>query len=155
MPAPSPVPASDPTAPRCSRWRSASSARAMMSWPAVPRSVATMARPHASFSRRGSYSPCAAGTPLNPLYGLGAGAECAMSTVLTMVLEMGRQWPNEWRDAGRGVAGLLGVVDRPACAQIILLARARLGVIARIVGIGVDVLRVYLRGRGPLFPWPV
>ena len=54
MPAPSPVPASEPTAPRCSRWRSASSAASMMSWPAVPRSVATMARPQASFSAAGS-----------------------------------------------------------------------------------------------------
>ncbi|MDF2554571.1 MAG: hypothetical protein K0R60_466 [Microbacterium sp.] len=61
MPAPSPVPASDPMAPRCSRFRSAVSARSMMSCPASPRSVATMARPHASFSNAGLYIPCLAG----------------------------------------------------------------------------------------------
>src|SRR3954453_15176403 len=37
----------------------------MMSWPAVPRMVATMASPHASRSARGSYIPCAAGRLLN------------------------------------------------------------------------------------------
>ena len=54
IPAPSPVPASDPTAPRCSRLRSAFRAVRMMSWPAVPRRVATIARPQASRSRLGS-----------------------------------------------------------------------------------------------------
>src|SRR6187402_1358204 len=37
----------------------------MMSWPAVPRRVATMASPQASFSRAGSYMPTAAGVALN------------------------------------------------------------------------------------------
>jgi hypothetical protein len=65
MPAPSPVPASEPTAPRCSRCRSASSAAVMMSCPAVPRRVATIARPQASFSAAGSYMPWASGTRPN------------------------------------------------------------------------------------------
>ncbi len=61
MPAPSPVPASEPMAPRCSRLRRASRANAMMSCPASPRRVATMARPQASFSNAGLYMPCFGG----------------------------------------------------------------------------------------------
>ncbi len=37
----------------------------MMSCPAVPLRVATIARPQASFSAAGSYMPCAAGTDPN------------------------------------------------------------------------------------------
>ena len=62
MPAPSPVPASEPIAPRCSRLRSAVRARSMMSCPASPRRVATMASPHASFSKAGLYIPCLGGS---------------------------------------------------------------------------------------------
>ena len=65
IPAPSPVPASEPTAPRCSRLRRALSAVSIMSCPAVPRKVATMASPQASLSRAGSYRPDAAGAVLN------------------------------------------------------------------------------------------
>ena len=64
IPAPSPVPASEPTAPRCSRLRSASRAVATMSCPALPRSVATIARPQASLSNAGSYRPVRAGAVL-------------------------------------------------------------------------------------------
>src|SRR5665647_1651600 len=45
--------------------RSASRASVMMSWPAVPRSVATMARPQASRSSAGLYRPCDSGTRPN------------------------------------------------------------------------------------------
>ena len=65
IPAPSPVPASEPTAPRCSRFLSALRAVSIMSCPAVPRKVATIAKPQASLSRAGSYSPDAAGAVLN------------------------------------------------------------------------------------------
>ena len=50
----------------------------MMSWPGVPRSVATIARPHASFSAAGSYRPVAAGTALN---GRGLPVRDAVSTM--------------------------------------------------------------------------
>ncbi len=83
MPAPSPVPASEPTAPRCSRLRRASSAAWMMSWPAVPRRVATIARPHASCSRAGSYSPCATGTAEKRCIG----DVSSIRTVLTLLRE--------------------------------------------------------------------
>ena len=56
-PAPSPVPSSPPTAPRCSRLRRAVSAASTMSWEATPSRVATTARPHASFSSSERYRP--------------------------------------------------------------------------------------------------
>ena len=94
MPAPSPVPASEPIAPRCSRLRSAVSASSMMSCPASPRSVATIARPQASFSKAGLYIPCFGGKPRRTS-GLGRrdGGSKPYRTVLTLMLKMGRRRP--------------------------------------------------------------
>ena len=61
MPAPSPEFTSAPAAPRWSRLRRAVSALRTMSWLASPVRVATNATPHASCSKRGSYSPWAGG----------------------------------------------------------------------------------------------
>ena len=61
MPAPSPTSGSAPVAPRWSRLRSASRAWSTMSWPAVPRIVATMATPQASCSCSRRYRPVSAG----------------------------------------------------------------------------------------------
>src|SRR5665648_329532 len=59
IPAPSPLSASAPTAPRWSRFARAVSAASTMSRPGVPRSVATKATPQASCSAAGSYRPSA------------------------------------------------------------------------------------------------
>src|SRR5665647_628595 len=59
IPAPSPLSASAPTAPRWLRFASAVSAASTMSRPGVPRSVATKATPQASCSAAGSYRPSA------------------------------------------------------------------------------------------------
>ena len=61
MPAPSPTSGSAPVAPRWSRLRRASRACTTMSWPAVPRIVATMATPQASCSCSRRYRPVSAG----------------------------------------------------------------------------------------------
>ena len=61
MPAPSPTSGSAPVAPRWSRLRSASRAWTTMSWPAVPRIVATRATPQASCSCSRRYRPVSAG----------------------------------------------------------------------------------------------
>src|SRR5665811_351924 len=57
IPAPSPLSASAPTAPRWLRFARAVSAASTMSRPGVPRSVATKATPQASCSAAGSYRP--------------------------------------------------------------------------------------------------
>ena len=122
MPAPSPVPASEPIAPRCSRLRSAVSARSMMSCPASPRSVATIARPQASFSKAGLYMPCFWGKPGMPdcAVVLASGEALrrgldAISTVLTLMLKMGRRRPVlQGRSVSYFVATVLVAVPRSA-----------------------------------------
>ncbi len=61
MPAPSPVSGSAPVAPRCSRFVRAIKPVWASSFERTPFMWATNATPHASCSKRGSYSPVAAG----------------------------------------------------------------------------------------------
>ncbi len=109
MPAPSPVPASDPTAPRCSRLRSAPRAASTMSCPAVPRSVATIAS-----RRRPSRSPGRTSRPRRErprTGGAGAGAttRCCASGLAgapwepsSRGWEQGQRWPGgAFRPDGR------------------------------------------------------
>src|ERR1700687_2780422 len=61
MPAPSPVFASHPHAPRCCRLMSTSRPRSTTEWERTPLMLTTNPTPQASCSKRGSYRPSAWG----------------------------------------------------------------------------------------------
>src|SRR3954468_10795193 len=88
----------------------------MMSCPAVPRSVATMARPQASFSWAGSYRPWGPGTvPKREWGGVSAIFDRPHSVVDVGMLGAGtpsaRCWEGSAARPGTGAAKFFGAVS--------------------------------------------